>query len=100
MAENDGRHQKGSSSDEAERGKEGGLFSNSSSSSGNSSQGGAWGGTWHSALASEAIYCLVSASTILFNKHALSNFGFPAPNTLLLFQVSICQCSEGPLQRS
>ena len=33
-------------------------------------------------LAAEAAYCLVSASTILFNKHALSSFqasrGLPA----------------------
>lgn len=35
----------------------------------------------------EALYCLVSAGTILFNKHALSTFAFPAPNFLLFFQV-------------
>lgn len=38
------------------------------------------------ALASEAAYCLTSAGTILFNKHALSTFNFPAPKSLLLFQ--------------
>lgn len=27
--------------------------------------------------------------TILFNKHALSTFQFPAPNSLLLFQFSL-----------
>lgn len=42
-----------------------------------------------SAVASEIVYCLVSAGTILFNKHALSSFGFPAPNTLLLFQFAL-----------
>eukprot|EP00197_Chlamydomonas_leiostraca_P015765 CAMPEP_0202881308 /NCGR_PEP_ID=MMETSP1391-20130828/36339_1 /ASSEMBLY_ACC=CAM_ASM_000867 /TAXON_ID=1034604 /ORGANISM="Chlamydomonas leiostraca, Strain SAG 11-49" /LENGTH=473 /DNA_ID=CAMNT_0049563971 /DNA_START=12 /DNA_END=1432 /DNA_ORIENTATION=- len=41
---------------------------------------------WESALASEVTYCLVSAGTVLINKHALSSFDFPAPNTLLLFQ--------------
>ena len=48
--------------------------------------GGASWKTWHDALASEVVYCLVSAGTILFNKHALSTFHFPAPNTLLFFQ--------------
>jgi len=36
---------------------------------------------------SEILYCLVSAGTTLFNKHALSTFAFPAPNFLLFFQV-------------
>lgn len=38
------------------------------------------------AILAEASYCLISAGTILFNKHTLSAFGFPAPNALLLFQ--------------
>lgn len=38
------------------------------------------------AILAEASYCLISAGTILFNKHTLSTFGFPAPNALLLFQ--------------
>lgn len=41
---------------------------------------------WESAFASEVTYCLFSAGTVLINKHALSSFAFPAPNTLLLFQ--------------
>jgi hypothetical protein len=45
------------------------------------------GGT--SALAAEAVYCLVSAGTILFNKHALSTYQFPAPNVLLTVQFGI-----------
>ncbi len=42
-----------------------------------------------SALTAEAVYCLVSAGTILFNKHALSTFEFPAPNALLTFQFAV-----------
>ncbi|GAX78300.1 hypothetical protein CEUSTIGMA_g5742.t1 [Chlamydomonas eustigma] len=42
-----------------------------------------------SALTAEVLYCTVSAGTILFNKHALSTFHFPAPNTLLLFQFGM-----------
>ncbi|EFJ42785.1 hypothetical protein VOLCADRAFT_66734 [Volvox carteri f. nagariensis] len=42
-----------------------------------------------SALAAEAVYCLVSAGTILFNKHALSTYQFPAPNALLTVQFGI-----------
>ncbi|GLI69909.1 hypothetical protein VaNZ11_014616 [Volvox africanus] len=42
-----------------------------------------------SALAAEAVYCLVSAGTILFNKHALSTYHFPAPNVLLTIQFGI-----------
>ncbi|GFR49856.1 hypothetical protein Agub_g11956, partial [Astrephomene gubernaculifera] len=42
-----------------------------------------------SALAAEAVYCLVSAGTILFNKHALSTYKFPAPNVLLTIQFGI-----------
>lgn len=42
-----------------------------------------------SALAAEAVYCLVSAGTILFNKHALSTYQFPAPNVLLTIQFGI-----------
>mmetsp|Transcript_13811 Transcript_13811/g.37320 ORF Transcript_13811/g.37320 Transcript_13811/m.37320 type:complete len:411 (+) Transcript_13811:123-1355(+) len=38
------------------------------------------------AIASELLYCLVSAGTTLFNKHVLSTFAFPAPNVLLFFQ--------------
>ncbi|KAG1653667.1 hypothetical protein FOA52_004584 [Chlamydomonas sp. UWO 241] len=41
------------------------------------------------AFLSELLYCTVGAGTILFNKHALSTFHFPAPNTLLLFQFSL-----------
>ena len=40
-------------------------------------------------IAAEVSYCLVSAGTILFNKHALSTFEFPAPNVLLTFQFGI-----------
>ncbi|KAG2436209.1 hypothetical protein HXX76_006521 [Chlamydomonas incerta] len=40
-------------------------------------------------VAAEVSYCLVSAGTILFNKHALSTFEFPAPNVLLTFQFGI-----------
>jgi hypothetical protein len=47
------------------------------------------GATLSSAMASEISYCLSSAATILFNKHALSSFGFPAPNALLLFQFGL-----------
>ncbi|KAG2499701.1 hypothetical protein HYH03_002636 [Edaphochlamys debaryana] len=45
-----------------------------------------WGS---SAFAAEVVYCLVSAGTILFNKHALSTYSFPAPNLLLTFQFGI-----------
>ena len=34
-------------------------------------------------LAAEAAYCLVSASTILFNKHALSSFQASLPGSCL-----------------
>jgi len=37
-------------------------------------------------LLSEVVYCIASAGTTLFNKHALSTYSFPAPNALLLFQ--------------
>eukprot|EP00798_Chlamydomonas_sp_ICE-L_P000362 gene362-1752_t len=42
-----------------------------------------------SAAMAEAMYCFISAGTILFNKHALSTFQFPAPNSLLLFQFVV-----------
>ncbi|GLC55659.1 hypothetical protein PLESTB_001011800 [Pleodorina starrii] len=48
-----------------------------------------WADAGSSALAAEAVYCLVSAGTILFNKHALSTYQFPAPNVLLTIQFGI-----------
>eukprot|EP00199_Chlamydomonas_sp_CCMP681_P000717 CAMPEP_0119105772 /NCGR_PEP_ID=MMETSP1180-20130426/3641_1 /TAXON_ID=3052 ORGANISM="Chlamydomonas cf sp, Strain CCMP681" /NCGR_SAMPLE_ID=MMETSP1180 /ASSEMBLY_ACC=CAM_ASM_000741 /LENGTH=432 /DNA_ID=CAMNT_0007090911 /DNA_START=55 /DNA_END=1353 /DNA_ORIENTATION=+ len=58
----------------------------SGSSSNNSHGATSW---WTPALASEVMYCTVSAGTTLFNKHALSTFGWPAPSTLLFFQVAM-----------
>lgn len=43
--------------------------------------------SWGSELAAEAVYCCMSAMAIVFNKHVLSAFYFPAPNALLMFQV-------------
>lgn len=45
--------------------------------------------SWHSAIMAELIYCSVSAGTILFNKHMLSTYMFPAPNALLFFQFAL-----------
>ncbi len=62
------------------------LSSHSASTAGPRSQ---YSALWTSAIFAEFVYCTISAGTTLFNKHALSSYNFPAPNSLLLFQFSL-----------
>lgn len=70
-------------------GRKGHGATSSPEAAGSSHSGSLQGHNATSALTAEAVYCLASAGTILFNKHALSTFEFPAPNALLTFQFAV-----------